>query len=101
MQRNRTFDGCDRKVPSLPLHRLPHALRDHGWIVVDRERHGALESVRPRNEHAETAVEWVTVHPRFIRTCGAPAAGDHRRLDALTAVTGDTVDREHRERHTA
>src|ERR1022692_100336 len=26
MQRNRTFDGCDPKVPSLPLHRLPHAL---------------------------------------------------------------------------
>jgi hypothetical protein len=26
MQRNRTFDGCDPKVPPLPLHRLPHAL---------------------------------------------------------------------------
>ena len=42
---------------TLPLHRIPHPLRDYGWIVVDRERHTALESMRTRDEDAEATVE--------------------------------------------
>ena len=100
MQRNRTFDGCDPKVPPLFLHRLPYPFRDHGRIVVGGERHGALESMRPSDEDAEPAIERVGGNPRFMRTRRVPAAGDHGRLNAFTAGAGNPLDVEDRERHT-
>src|ERR1039458_6749609 len=101
MQRNRTFDGCDPKVPPLPLHRLPHALRNHGRIVVDRERHSTLESLRPGDEHAEPATERIGRDPPFVWATPRLPASNDRSLDGLAAVARDTFDREHRERHTA
>jgi hypothetical protein len=40
--------GC--RLDPLLLQRLPHALRDHGRIVVDGECHGTLEPMRPGDE---------------------------------------------------
>src|ERR1035438_4814480 len=91
--------GCGTTFPLL-LHRLPHSLRDHGRIVVDRERHGTLESMRPRDEDAETAIERISGYPRFMRAHGVPAASDHG-LNALPAGAGNTLDVEDREWHTA
>ena len=41
-------------------------LPDLGWIVVGRENHGALESIRPCDEDAEPAIE---------RVCGYASCG--------------------------
>src|ERR1017187_6555640 len=100
MQRNRTFDGCDPKVPPLLLQRRPHPLRDHGRIVVDRKRRRALKSMRSRYEDAKPALERVSGNPRFVRPHGGPAASDHGRLNALTAGARHALDVEYRERHT-
>ena len=43
----------------LSTQRLPHAIRDHGGIVVDCKRHGALKSMRARHDDAEPTVQWV------------------------------------------
>ena len=56
--------------------------------------------MRTRDEHAEPAIERIGGDPRFMRACGVSAARDHGRLDPLAAVTGDTSEREQRERHT-
>lgn len=40
----------------LPIHRLPHHLRDHGGIIVNFEGHGTLKSVWPGDKDAETAI---------------------------------------------
>src|ERR1017187_1627363 len=42
-QNNPEARPLGRSARPLLLHRLPHPLRDHGRIVIDRERHGALE----------------------------------------------------------
>src|ERR1017187_8333189 len=96
-----TFRHRPRRIKSirLRLNRLPHPVRDHGRIFVDRERHGALESMRPRDEDAEPALERVGGYPRFMWTRRVPAAGHHGRLDALTASAGKALDVEDRERH--
>ena len=78
----------------LLFQRLPHPLRDHGRIVVDRERHSALESMRSCDEDAEPTIERVGGYPRFVRTRGVPAAGDHSRLNALAADSGYAFDAE-------
>src|SRR5450756_1372451 len=87
------------KCAPLLLHRLPHPLRDHGRIVVNREGHGALESMRPRDENAEAAIERIGGYPRFMRTRRVPATSDHARLNALTAGAGNALDVEDRDRH--
>ena len=56
--------------------------------------------MRTRDEDAETAIEGASGNPRFMRTRRVPAASDDGRLNALTTITGDTVDRKDRERHT-
>jgi hypothetical protein len=96
MQRNRTFDGCDPKVPPLLLHRLPDPLCDNSRIVVDGERRGALKSMRSRYEDAKPALERVSGNPRFVRASRVPAASDHGRLNALTAGARNALDVEHR-----
>jgi hypothetical protein len=68
------------------IPRLAHALRDHGRIVVDGERYGALESVPTGNEYAEPALERIGGDPPFVWRAGMLAAGDYRRLDTLAAV---------------
>ena len=83
MQRNRTFDGCDPKVPPLLLQRRPHPLRDQGRIVVDRKRRRAFKSMRSSYEDAK-----VSGNPRFVRPHGGPAASDHGRLNASRRVPG-------------
>src|ERR1017187_3410977 len=95
MQRNRTFDGCDPKVPPLLRQRRPHPLRDQGRIVVDRKRRRAFKSMRSSYEDAK-----VSGNPRFVRPHGGPAASDHGRLNALTAGARHALDVEYRERHT-
>jgi hypothetical protein len=50
------------------LQGLPHALRDHGGVIVNCESHGALKSMRPRDEQPEPAIEWVGGDPRFVRS---------------------------------
>src|ERR1039457_2475245 len=83
MQRNRTFDGCDPKVPPLLLQRRPHPLRDQGRIVVDRKRRRAFKSMRSSYEDAKASG-----NPRFVRPHGGTAASDTGRLNALqTAAT--------------
>jgi hypothetical protein len=62
-------------------------LRDHRRIVVDGKRHRALESMCPRDEDPETAIERVGGNPRFMRTYSVPAASDDGRLNALAAGT--------------
>src|ERR1035437_3526147 len=84
----------------LNLQRLPHALRNCGWIVVGSERPGALKSMRSRDEHAESSIKRIGGDPRFMRAARVPAASDHRGLDGLAAVTGNAFDVENRERHT-
>jgi hypothetical protein len=69
----------------LPLHRLPHVLRDHGRIVVNRERDGALKSMRPRDEDSKPAIERIGGNPRFVRSRRVSAACDHGCLNALAA----------------
>lgn len=83
------------------FQRLSHALRDHGRIVVNCERHDALKSMRARHEDAEPAAEGGWADPRFMRATRVSAACEHGRLDALAAVTWDAFHVEDRERHTA
>src|SRR5258708_14638388 len=51
---------------ALFLQRLAHALGDHSRIIVDGERHGTLESMRPRDEQAKPAIENVGGDPCFM-----------------------------------
>ena len=81
------------------LQRLAHAIRDHDWIVVFLESHGALEAVGVGNQHLESALERVGRDPRFVRAGDALPARDDGRLDALAAMAGNAVDVENRERH--
>jgi hypothetical protein len=46
----------------------------------------------------KAANERVRRDPRFMRTTRVPAAGDHGRLDSLTATAGDAFDFEDRDR---
>jgi hypothetical protein len=52
---------------TLLFQHLPYALRDHGGIVVAGKRHGALESMRSRNEDAKPAIKRVGGNPCFMR----------------------------------
>jgi hypothetical protein len=56
---------------------------------------------RPRNEDPVSAIERVGGDPCFVRAARVPATSDDGRLDALAAGTGDALDVEDRERHTA
>lgn len=56
--------------------------------------------MRPGDEHAKPAFEWVSGNPGFVRSLGVFAAGDDGRLDALTAVAVDPFDVEDGERQT-
>jgi hypothetical protein len=60
-----------------------------------------LESVRSRDEHAESTIERVGGDPCFMWSTRVPATSDNRRLDSLAAITGNTFDVEDRDRHTA
>ena len=93
--------AAERHEDALLLQRLAHPLSDYGRIVVDGERHGALESMRTRDKHPEPAIERVGSDPGFVRASRVPAASNHGGFDALTAVTWDAFDVENRERHTS
>ena len=101
MQRNRTFDGCDPKVPPLPLHRLPHALPitagSSAMANVTVRWNPCAPVMRTRNP----PLNGVCGDPRFMRAARMPTARDYGRLDALTTITGDAFDVEDHERHTA
>src|ERR1035437_5222609 len=91
--------GC--RLDPLLLQRLPHALRDDGRIVVDGERHGTLEPMRPGDEAPVPAIERLGGDPCFVRAARVPATSDDGCLDALATGTGYTFDVENRERHKA
>jgi hypothetical protein len=58
------------------FERVMHAFADRGWILVDGERYGALESVPAGNEYAESAIERsAAIHPSYgVLACLQPAA---------------------------
>jgi hypothetical protein len=76
-------------------------LRNDGGIVVYRKGHGALKTVRPRDEHSTPPFERVSGNPSFVPTFGLLAARDGGRFDALATMAGDSLDVEDRQRHTA
>jgi hypothetical protein len=66
-------EGAPRGASS--FQRLPHALRDHGRIVVDCERHGALKSMRARHEDADSAVNGsAAIHASSVPLAYLPPA---------------------------
>ena len=80
MQRNRTFDGCDPKVPSLPLHRLPHALPITAGPssitnVTVRSNH-----MRPRGKDTEATIERSAAIHASCGSDGAPGVGGRVNL---------------------
>jgi hypothetical protein len=79
-------------LPRSILHRLPHPVRDHGRIIIERERQSPLEPVRPGDEQLHPSPERIGRDPRLVRAGGVPAACNDRRLDALAAMTGDALD---------
>jgi hypothetical protein len=48
--------------------------------------------MRPRDEHAESALERIGGDPCFMWARRVPAARDHGGFDALAAGTGNTLD---------
>jgi hypothetical protein len=91
----------ERHPCALFFQRLPHSPCDHARFIVDRERHGALESMRARDEDAESAIERVGGDPCFMRAPRMLAACDDGCLDALAAAAGYAFSSEDRERHKA
>jgi hypothetical protein len=59
------------------------------------------ESIRTRDECAESAIERVGGDPRLMRATRVPASRDHRGRDARPAITRGAFDVEDRERHKA
>src|ERR1039458_7031557 len=99
MQRNRTFDGCEPKVPPLPLHRLPHPLRDHGRILGEVERHGPVEPLRPGDHHPYAAAEGICGNPGFVGLRQVAAGGHHRPIDPRAPGGWDSFAVEYGQRH--
>lgn len=56
--------------------------------------------MRPRDMHAESAVERVGGDPSLMRAIRMPAARNHGGLNALAMVAGNAVDVETRVRDT-
>jgi hypothetical protein len=78
---------------------MPHPLRDHGRIIIERERHSPLEPVRSGDEHLHAAPERVHGDPRLVGAGGVPAACNYRRLDPLAAMAGNAADLKHGDGH--
>jgi hypothetical protein len=83
----------------LVVNCFPDPLRDHRRVLREVERHGPVETLRPRDHHPHRTSREIRGNPRFVGLGQAPAGRGHGPLDPRAPGSWDTFPVEYGQRH--